>query len=142
MLLYCNNSQEKRKYTKEAVMGFFDKILKAVGFEDSEAESKIKEKKDKKEKNLNVNSKFDLKNYEEKNEDLLRVESCFNPSTQEDVEVIARSLIKGENARVDFSAFNYEDKKRALDFLSGVVFALDGEIEKLEGSIYLLKNKE
>jgi hypothetical protein len=51
-------------------MGIFDKLLRAIGFEDenqekieTKTEDKIIEKK--KDKNVKINSKFDLKNLEE-----------------------------------------------------------------------------
>ncbi len=117
-------------------MGIFDKLLKAIGFDD-ESEEKIETKpiEKKKEQNINVNSKFDLKNFQEK----IIEEKEYLPKTQEEIEEIARTFINGTDVNVDFSQFPEIDKMRALDFLSGIVFALNGKMEKINKTSYLLK---
>lgn len=122
-------------------MGIFDKLLRAIGFED-EKNIERKEKspeKVKKDKNISVNSKFNLKDIE--NQEIIN-EKFYTPKTQEDIELIARDLANGSNVKVDFVEFSEEDKIRALDFLSGVIYVINGDIEKLEKTIYLLKNKK
>lgn len=122
-------------------MGIFDKLLRAIGFEDGESEEKQEKtpEKVKKDKNISVNSKFNLKDIEK--EEIIE-EKFYTPKTQEDIELISRDLAKGNNAKVNFVEFTEEDKVRALDFLSGVIYVLNGEIEKLDKITYLLKSKK
>lgn len=124
-------------------MGIFDKIMKAIGFEDEDIETSKKDEPiiEKKEKKVIINSKFDLKSIKEEGIIENKLQFC-NPKAQFDIEEIVKKLIKGCDIKVDFSEFSEIDKIRALDFLSGAVFVLDGKIEKVDKNIYLLKNKE
>jgi len=126
-------------------MGFFDKMLNALGFEDEgNSNNKPNEKKEEKEvkvKMVAVNPKFDLKNFDEEEKDE-KEEQFYSPKSQTDVENIANNLIKGENAKVNFMNFSENDRMRALDFLSGVLFVLDGKIEKFDLTTYIFKNKD
>ncbi|MDD4110287.1 MAG: cell division protein SepF [Clostridia bacterium] len=119
-------------------MGIFDKLLKAIGFEDKDNGEIIEKtpEKVKKDRNISINSKFNLKDIEK--QDIIE-EKLYFPKTQEDIEIIARDLSNGNNVKVNFIEFAEEDRIRALDFLSGVIYILNGEIEKLEKTIYLLK---
>lgn len=125
-------------------MGIFDKLLRAIGFED-ENQEKIEVKNEdktidkKKDKNVKINSKFDLKNLEEETlPEEKEVETC-EPATQSDVEEIANKLVSGFNVMANFIKFSDNDRMRALDFLSGVLFILKGEIEKIDKTTYLFK---
>lgn len=125
-------------------MGIFDKLLKAIGFEDENAEkteikSKNNKKEKKKEKNININSKFDLKNLEEDQVSEEKEIVAYIVKVQTDVEEIANKLKNGESVMVDFNKFAEGDKIRALDFLSGVSFILNGKIEKINKNTYFLK---
>ncbi len=118
-------------------MGFFDKLLKAIGFEDENEETiekPVKENK-KKEKAPELTAKFDLRNQ------IKEEKASFKPNTQEEVEKIIEEYLTGKEIEVDLSAFILEDRMRALDFVSGAVFVLKGKIEKLEDGKYLLKRK-
>lgn len=123
-------------------MGFLDKLLKIMGFQDSDIKeekeySTEQNKLEKKESKGLINSRFDLKNMEEEIfEDIIQT---IKPKTQEEIELIANILIDRKNVKVDFVDFAEIDKMRALDFLSGVIFVLNGNIEKIDKTIYLLK---
>ena len=122
-------------------MGFFDKMLRAMGFQDEESEEKKEKNReadiDKKEEKIVVNSKFNLKNMQE---DVLDdFDKIIKPKNQYEIEEIANLLLNGKSVKVDFIDFVEIDKTRALDFLSGVIFVLNGNIEKIEKTIYLFK---
>jgi FtsZ-interacting cell division protein YlmF len=123
-------------------MGIFDKLMRALGFEEEDATQIEHDEpvKTKKEKKITVNSKFDLKSVKEE-EEFEKKLNFYNPKSQVDIEEIAKNLIKGNDAKVDFNEFPESDKIRALDFLYGVIFVLEGKIEKVDKNIYLLKNK-
>ncbi len=121
-------------------MKFFDKFLKAIGFEDENEkveEKKIQsgeEKEKKREKKQELPSaKFNLK--EIKNEP-----EAYFPETQEEIEDVVRYFIKGDDVYVDLSKFSDDDRTHALDFFSGAAFALGGQVKKTGESVYLLKH--
>ncbi|MBE6124618.1 MAG: cell division protein SepF [Erysipelotrichaceae bacterium] len=52
----------------------------------------------------------------------------YTPRTFEETEEIANQIIRGTKVTVDTSMMKKEDIVRMLDFLSGMMFALKGEI--------------
>lgn len=117
-------------------MGFFDKILNALGFEDEDdvkVERGKKQKEDKSEK-VKINSKFDLEEIKVKKE-----EKLYKPQTQNEIENIVADLINGDDVEIDFSEFEDVDRVRALDFLSGVAYILKADIEKKKDFLYSIK---
>lgn len=131
-------------------MGFFDKILSAIGFENDD-ETSSKPSKEKKSKKENItNAKFDLsKNQEPQDKELLRFGSnrqekkeedleVFTPETQSEIENILIKVKNGENVLINLSAFSDEDRIRALDFVSGALFILQKNIKRVEGTLFLI----
>lgn len=131
-------------------MGFFDKILSAIGFESDTEETKpVKEKKNKKEQI--TNAKFDLSknqtsqdkelsrfgNKQEKKQEELEV---FSPETQNEIEDILKKVENGENVLINLVGFSDEDRIRALDFISGALFILKKNIKRIEGTLFLISN--
>lgn len=132
-------------------MGFFDRILSAIGFEsDDDAPKPSKEKKNKKEQI--TSAKFDLskrqepeskelsrfgKSKQEKTEEELEV---FSPETQTDIENILTKVKNGDNALINLAAFSNEDRIRALDFISGALFIMEKNIKRIEGTLFLISN--
>lgn len=132
-------------------MGFFDKILSAIGFESDDDEPKPnKDKKNKKEQI--TSAKFDLsKNQESESKELSRFGNTkqdkkeeelevFSPETQSDIENILTKIKNGENALINLAAFSDEDRIRALDFISGALFILKKNIKRIEGTLFLISN--
>lgn len=131
-------------------MGFFDKILSAIGFENDD-ETSSKPSKEKKSKKENItNAKFDLsKNQEPQDKELSRFGSnrqekkeedleVFTPETQSEIENILIKVKNGENVLINLSAFSDEDRIRALDFVSGALFILLKNIKRVEGTLFLI----
>lgn len=132
-------------------MGFFDRILSAIGFESDDDKPKpSKEKKNKKEQI--TSAKFDLskrqepeskelsrfgKSKQEKTEEELEV---FSPETQTDIENILIKVKNGDNALINLAAFSDEDRIRALDFISGALFIMEKNIKRIEGTLFLISN--
>lgn len=132
-------------------MGFFDKILSAIGFESDDNEPKpSKEKKNKKEQitsakfNLSKSqepeskelSRFGNTNQEKTEEEL----EVFSPETQTDIENILTKVKNGDNALINLAAFSDEDRIRALDFISGALFIMEKNIKRIEGTLFLISN--
>lgn len=132
-------------------MGFFDKILSAIGFESDDNEPKpSKEKKSKKEQI--TSAKFDLsKSQEPESKELSRFGNTkqekteeelevFSPETQTDIENILTKVKNGDNALINLAAFSDEDRIRALDFISGALFIMEKNIKRIEGTLFLISN--
>lgn len=132
-------------------MGFFDKILSAIGFESDDDEPKpSKEKKSKKEQI--TSAKFDLsKSQEPESKELSRFGNTkqekteeelevFSPETQTDIENILTKVKNGDNALINLAAFSDEDRIRALDFISGALFIMEKNIKRIEGTLFLISN--
>lgn len=132
-------------------MGFFDKILSAIGFESDDNEPKpSKEKKNKKEQI--TSAKFDLsKSQEPESKELSRFGNTkqekteeelevFSPETQTDIENILTKVKNGDNALINLAAFSDEDRIRALDFISGALFIMEKNIKRIEGTLFLISN--
>lgn len=61
----------------------------------------------------------------------------FEPSIFSDVKAIAARLLSGEAAVVNFQKMDNQQAHRVVDFLSGVTFAIDGEISRVGEAIFL-----
>ena len=60
----------------------------------------------------------------------------FEPRIFSDVKAIAGKLLAGQAAVVNFQRIDDEQAHRVVDFLSGVVFAVDGEIQRIGEQIF------
>ena len=118
-------------------MKFFDKLFKAIGFDEREFEQEeenLGEGKNLKQKRENVvlpNAKFNLK---EKRRELL----AKSPQTQEEIESLVLLFKEGEELSINLEKFDEEDKTRVLDFLFGAAFALGGRLKKTGENSYLM----
>ena len=118
-------------------MKFFDKLFKAIGFDEREFEQEeenLVEGKNLKKKRENVvlpNAKFNLK---EKRRELL----AKSPQTQEEIESLVLLFKGGEELSINLEKFDEEDKTRVLDFLFGAAFALGGSLKKTGENSYLM----
>lgn len=119
-------------------MGFFDKILKAIGFESVEEESTKKPKKE-----SVTSSKFNLKNKSTKKttEEDEEIE-MYSPKNQAELENVISVFENGESALVNFANFSEYDKNDAIIFLSGAVFALKYKMKKIQGNLYLISKTD
>ncbi len=122
-------------------MKFFDKLFKAIGFDEREFEQEeenLGEGKNLKQKRENVvlpNAKFNLK---EKRRELL----AKSPQTQEEIESLVLLFKEGEELSINLEKFDEEDKTRVLDFLFGAAFALGGSLKKTGENSYLMVSDE
>ncbi|HIZ95230.1 MAG TPA: cell division protein SepF [Candidatus Ligilactobacillus excrementavium] len=66
----------------------------------------------------------------------------FEPSIFSDVKAIASRLLEGEAAVINFQKMDNQQAHRVVDFLSGVTFAIDGEMSRVGETIFLCTPKE
>ncbi len=55
----------------------------------------------------------------------------FIPNEFDAVQNIANQILNGGEAIVDLTRLTREDAKRTTDFLSGLIYAVDGKVKKL-----------
>ncbi|MBE7082118.1 MAG: cell division protein SepF [Clostridiales bacterium] len=149
-------------------MGFFNKFLKGLGFEDEEPSSEPVKIKEKKKKSKPISASFDLnksedfvtqKNKPEVNyqfDNLNQNDTIQQQTTQEQkptnssmnvvvvntqmqVQNVVNRIKNGEKLILNFSSMNQQDLVRSLDFLSGAVFALGLVMQRVDSNIYLVQ---
>ena len=119
-------------------MGFFNKVLKGLGFEDEKPRPQKKvEVQEKNEVTYNIGAQYDLTAKQEtQTQEKKTMEFC--PSSQIDVQKIVEYLRNEDGAIVDLSELSNQDYIRALDFLSGAVYVKGGKIQRIENKKFLL----
>lgn len=114
-------------------MNFFDKFLSVLGFESKErAQDEVKQPK-KKTKNLKLNSSFNLKS----NSHNRRLPATRNISSQDQVAFVLDELKEKSAIIIDISGFEKNLRIRAYDFICGAVYALGGQMKKIDVNKYL-----
>ncbi|ALJ31692.1 cell division protein SepF [Apilactobacillus kunkeei] len=63
--------------------------------------------------------------------------SVFEPKIYADVKTIAQKLIDNNAVIINFDAASDEATRRIIDFLNGVVFTIDGNIERISELVFL-----
>lgn len=67
--------------------------------------------------------------------------ALFEPRIYSDVREISKQLLNGEAVIVNFSQEDEQTGRRTLDFLNGIVFAIDGKIKRIGEEIFLCTPK-
>ncbi|WP_119326927.1 cell division protein SepF [Companilactobacillus musae] len=63
--------------------------------------------------------------------------AIYQPRVYSDAKVIAKQLLNNKAVIVNFNNVNDEQSKRIVDFLTGTIFALNGEIKRVGEKIFL-----
>ena len=100
-------------------MSFFGPIWKILGFEDEE-------RPEKKKKVQTMTASFDLSN----NNHHKQLPSTRQARNQKEVQEILEELKQIGTLVIDVSNFQ-ENRQRSLDFISGAIFALEGQFSKI-----------
>lgn len=134
-------------------MGVLDFLFKGMGFEGEEKPTKKPKKKTSVipveenvvKKDMKRSENFDLftaasfptsstNNYTEAAKSML----VHEPKSNKDIQIIVDTLRRHESAIVNLGALTPADAEKILDFLSGAVYALKGNLRRLEGDLFLL----
>jgi cell division inhibitor SepF len=59
-----------------------------------------------------------------------------------DIFKLANKLLKGTPLMVNFEDYNIIESNKVITFLSGVTYAIDGEIEMVQDKIFLFATKK
>lgn len=119
-------------------MGFKDKFLDFVApAVDDEEETEVVETK------ASTKAQKPLNAYETKKTNIQGVPSnaqmaLFEPRSFEESEDIARNLKLRKACLVNLHKLQRDSAQRTIDFLTGVVFAIDGSIQKIAQNTILL----
>ncbi len=63
--------------------------------------------------------------------------AIYQPRVYADAKVVAKQLLNNKAVIVNFNNINDDQAKRIVDFLTGTVFALNGEIKRVGDKIFL-----
>ena len=113
-------------------MGFFNALLKGLGFE-GENKPKSVEKEHNEVVNVNTIAKYDLKNMETTKKEI----KTFVPKNQQEIQDVVNVLKTGEVVNVNLENFVVSEYTRALDFMCGAIYVLNGKIKKNGDKTYL-----
>ena len=142
-------------------MGFFNKILKGLGFEDEEVEAPKKQKlKGKKPKKETVVATYNLNEFEntinkktaqikdEKTEQIDEINKTpelefelVKVKSQTDIQMVVDKLKGKRKVLLNVDGLSSADLVRSLDFVTGAVYALDLNMQKVDDNLYLIQVK-
>lgn len=63
--------------------------------------------------------------------------AIYQPRVYSDAKVVAKQLLNNKAVIVNFNNINDEQSKRIVDFLTGSIYALNGEIKRVGDKIFL-----
>ena len=66
----------------------------------------------------------------------------FEPRVFSDAKQIASRLLNGQAAIINFERMDNQQSRRIVDFLSGVTYAIDGDIKRIGEQIFLCTPSE
>ena len=61
----------------------------------------------------------------------------MEPSVYSEAERIADALLKGEAVLINFKRMEPKDAKRVIDFVVGVAYAINGDVQKVRDEIFI-----
>lgn len=82
----------------------------------------------------NVVSMDEKRNLKDENRKIV----LFEPKAYSDVKDITDKLLINQAVIVNFSSIDDAQAKRIVDFLTGAVFAINGEIQRVDDAIFLV----
>ena len=115
-------------------MGIFNTVLKGLGFEGEKKEQQ-EVKEDKTPTYNTIGAEYDLTKVESKVEK--KEPQTIVPQNQQEVQQIVDTLKLGETVIVNLEQFKNTEYVRALDFMSGATYVLDGKIKKIGDKTYM-----
>ncbi|AUI70983.1 cell division protein SepF [Companilactobacillus alimentarius] len=117
----------------------FEKLSSFFGINDDEDFEEKKVDDPQPQKNYSNNEKVvSMSAASEKNRSSVNSKiAIYQPRVYSDAKVIAKQLLNNKAVIVNFNNVNDEQSKRIVDFLTGTIFALDGEIKRVGEKIFL-----
>lgn len=115
--------------------GFIDKMMNTLGFETDAEEEEFLEAQEKQEPEYKLNRRGKVVN--------INTTARFNvvvlsPESFEEARDIADHLKAKKPCVINLEGLEKEVSRRIVDFLSGAVYAVDGNIQKVSAGIFLI----
>ena len=125
-------------------MGFFNSIMKGMGFDGDEKESaKVNESNKYNNFDNNLAGNFDIKDF--KNSPAAAFPAglggnliIYAPKDNNDIKMLVDCIRRREACIVNLAQLKPTDSDKILQFLSGAVYALRGSIKRLQGDLFLM----
>ncbi|WP_281164896.1 cell division protein SepF [Liquorilactobacillus sicerae] len=116
-------------------MAFGNKLSRFFGIEDDYEESEGENQDSVNYQGQNV---VPFRENREKNGGLVEKKiALFEPRIYSDVKTIATKLLHGQAVVINFQRMDDAQAHRVVDFLTGTVFAIGGEIQRIGDQIFL-----
>jgi len=128
-------------------MSIKDKFLRFVAPVDEDEDDYEEEEEEEEEQNYRQNDTRPVSTYEQTRNTKVKSVSAdtkmvlFEPRSLEEAEEIARHLKQRKAAVVNLHRLQRDYAQRTIDFLNGVIFALDGTIQKIGHNVILCAPK-
>ncbi len=133
-------------------MGLFNFLFKGMGFEDDKSTAKKPKKKsniiqaddlvEKTKPVITSNIKIAAPSTFSNNYNSMEMGNTnllvHVPKNNKDIQLIVDTLRRRESAIVNLGALTPNEAEKIIDFLSGAVYALKGNLRRLEGDLFLL----
>lgn len=122
-------------------MGIFNKILSGLGFKQEEKTANYQVSEyEQPQKAVPINRQSNDNQSSENNSKSVSMKNlvCYEPKTNEDVKKLIDCIKKGEACIVNLSGLSDNDKICVLDYLGGAVYALEANISRLQGDIFVI----
>ena len=125
-------------------MGFFNSIMKGMGFENNESEAeKVNENNKYNNFDNNLAGHFDIKDFKGNSATDFTAGLGGNliiyaPKDNGDIKILIECLRRKEACIVNLAQLRAADADKILQFLSGAVYALRGSIKRLQGDLFLM----
>ncbi|MCX8129970.1 MAG: cell division protein SepF [Clostridia bacterium] len=121
----------------------FDKVLNFVGWEAEEEEDIVEEQEDSKEEI--AQPQFLQHSSRKQQNKVVNIHSAsqlkvviMQPENFDDAQDICDHLKSKKPVVVNLEELDKENAQRIIDFLSGSIYALDGNIQKVSGGIFII----
>ena len=93
--------------------------------------------KNKKVVEMNAYQSMNDKHQQPENRRVHRKITVFEPRAYADCKAIAQALFRKEIVIITFSAMEEQQARRVVDFVSGTIFAVDGDIQRIGEEIFI-----
>lgn len=110
-------------------MGLLNGFLRGLGFEVGKKPEKVKEEKVDNTAYTSAGAEYDLKTIKEQ-------AIVYTPESEIEVQELVDKLRQGEDLTANLEKLKDRELTRALDFMSGAIYVLDGKIKKVGDKTY------
>ncbi|MEG2707837.1 MAG: cell division protein SepF, partial [Vagococcus sp.] len=93
--------------------------------------------KNKKVVEMNAYQSMNDKHQQPENRRVHRKITVFEPRAYADCKAIAQALFRKEIVIITFSAMEEQQARRVVDFVTGTIFAVDGDIQRIGEEIFI-----